>query len=380
MSDNALTGPPSTQGRDYALPPDDGTNGPSTPPSRDQSAGNLGGAGRSQLYGAPVTTTSTGQSQLLNDLLASPNTTLEIAILRLRVRQDRIAEIHVESGEKALGSLRLVNQNQIDRIRENRDEMLRKLRAAKPGFWGVLGKVFSKVIAGALGIVTCVAAVGAVMSTGGAAWPVALLAIVSFNSAMSSFVGAASDISASAGGPSFSIFSQVGGPKGLSTLLDGLLVADFGGIAAGSMTLAGEEDTTVIMAVSISCGIAGAALMCMCNAKAATKFVDYGTNLRKVAERFNPGVVEGVEGACNTASSSIAYVQTKSLADAKGFEADGVRYDADREQTQAFMLILVESSNDLLEIDQVMNRVLAKLIARSGNSLAILASATPERA
>ncbi len=379
MSDSALTGPPSTQGRDYLLPPDDSATGPSTRPGRDHSAGNLGGIERSQLFGAPLTTPSTGQSQLLQDLLASPATTLEIAILRLRVRQDRIAEIHVESGERALGSLRLVNQNQLDRIRENRDEMLRKLRAAKPGFWGVLGKVFSKVVAGVIGLCTCAAAVATVMTTGGAAWPVALLAVVSFNSAMSSFVGAASDISASAGGPTFSIFSEIGGPKGLSTLLDGLVVMNLGGVAAGSMTLAGEEDTTVIMAVSLSCGIAGAALMCMCDAKAATKFVGYADNIRRFT-KVSRGAVEGVEGVANTASGSVSTVETKALADAKGLEADGVRYDADREQTQAFMLILVESSNDLLEIDQVMNRVLAKLIARSGNSLSMLASATPERA
>ncbi len=380
MTHDAVTGSPSApSGRDFSASPSDVHAGRRAGSAQGASAGNLGDTQRSEVAGNPSSPSLPPQSQLLKELLELPTMSLEIAMLRLRVRQDQIGVIHLASGDQAVSSLKQVTQKQIDRIRTQRDELIRKLKAAKPSFWGVLGKVFSKAVSGVIGLCTCAAAVVTVAATGGAAWPLGVLAVVSFNSAMSSFVGMASDISASAGGPSFSVFSHIGGPKGLGTLLDGLFVANLGGVAAGAMTLGGVEDSRVIMAVSITAGIAGAAALCLCDAKASVKFVGYAENVRRFT-KVSRGAVEGVEGAANVASGSVSTVETKAMADAKGLEADGVRNDAHREQTQAFVLILAESRNDLLELEQVMNRVLAKLMARMGSSLSALASAVPERA
>ena len=137
--DREITGPGATDVRRPGVTP---------PPS----SGNLGDTGRSQVSLPAQAAAAPPPSQLLQELLATPSMSLEIAMLRLRVRQDQISVIHLQSGDQAVASLQQVTQKQIDRIRTQRDELIRKLKAAKPSFWGVLGKVFSKAVSGVIGL------------------------------------------------------------------------------------------------------------------------------------------------------------------------------------------------------------------------------------
>ena len=82
----------------------------------------------------------------------------------------------------------------------------------------------------------------------------------------------------------------------------------------------------------------------------------------------------------NATSNAAQAVSAKMLADAKRFEAQGVNLEANRAQTQAFLLAAIEAGNDLLGMDQLVNRMLAEILESTGASSRALAGASQSRA
>jgi hypothetical protein len=338
------------------------------------------------------TSIDTNPLSLLKTLLDSPELPFELAILRVRLNQDDLNKLQLDSTHAIVGTLAKSTQAQIDRLHENRKSVLSKLAAAKPKLGPKIGKIFAKIAAIVLAAVTITAAVTATVATGGLGLP-ALVGAIALVTALSTTVGLASDISSAAGGPTFSVFSQVGGPPGLSGLLDSLLAFDFGGMTANAMMLAGEQDQNLIMGLSIAVGIMGTVLMAALTAKATSLNTEvdaagdmvqgsqhFGNQMAALSDDIPTGALVAVNATGNTTSHASQAVSAKMLADAKKFEAQGVTLEAYRAQTQAFLMAAIEAGNDMLAMDQMVNRMLAEIVESLGSSSRALAGASPARA